>query len=72
MGLFKKKEAVLYPPEQYEPLLKCSICTGEQVACLRDRATGKLREVTLVRDQADLEAFARACRAEPGEIKRIY
>ncbi len=74
MGLFKKREAEppRFPPEQFEPVIRCSICTGEQVACMRERGTGRLREVMLLRTPEDLAAFCRqyGCKAE--EIKKIY
>ena len=73
MGLFsRKKEAPpLYPPEKWEPVLRCSICTGEQVACMRDRESGKLREIMLIRDEGDLAAF-RKTYGVTGEIPRVY
>ena len=73
MGLFsRKKERVPeFPPEKYEPVLRCSICTGEQVACMREREGGKLREIMLIRDADDLETFRRNY-GVTGEIRKIY
>ena len=73
MGLFSRKKETppQFPPEQYEPVLRCSICTGEQVACMRERETGRLRELMLIRTEADLDAFRRTCGGS-GEIRRIY
>ncbi len=73
MGLFSKKKETppLYPPEKWEPVLRCSICTGEQVACMRDRESGKLREIMLIRDEGDLAAFRKTC-GVTGEIRRVY
>ena len=73
MGLFsRKKETPLqFPPERFEPVLRCSICTGEQVACMRERETGKLREIMLIRSEADLESFRRTYGVS-GEIRRVY
>ena len=36
-------------------VLKCSICTGEQVAGFKD--TGHFDEIMLIRNAADLDAF---------------
>ncbi len=74
MHLFsrKKPEPPRFPPEEYEPLLRQSICTGEMTACVRERATGRVREVQLIRDRADLEEFCAACGADPDSIKTIY
>ena len=73
MGLFsRKKEAPpQFPPERFEPVLRCSICTGEQVACMRERESGKLREIMLIRDADDLETF-RKNYGVTGEIRKIY
>lgn len=58
MGLFKKKVAVLtYDKENKKPVIKSSICNGEQVACFKDIHTGKIEEVMLIKSQADLEKF---------------
>ena len=73
MGLFRKRapEPPRFPPEDFEPVLRCSICTGEQVACMRERETGRLRELMLIRTEADLDAFRRTYGVS-GEIRRIY
>ena len=56
MGLFKKKTLVLtYDKENKKPVIKSSICNGEQVAGFKDIQTGKIEEVMLIKSQADLE-----------------
>ncbi len=50
----EKKE---YDRENLRPLLRCSICTGEQVAGFKNRHTGKFEEVMLIRNQKDLDLF---------------
>lgn len=58
MGLFKKKSIVKsYDKENKRPVIKASICNGEQVAGFKDIHTGKMEEVMLIRSQADLENF---------------
>ncbi|MDY3855069.1 MAG: aspartate dehydrogenase [Butyribacter sp.] len=58
MGLFKKKVAVQhYDKENKKPVIKASICNGEQVAGFKDIHTGKIEEVMLIRNSADLEKF---------------
>lgn len=62
--MFGKKTAekkLNYDPTAQKPVLKCSICTGEQVAGLKDLATGKVEEVMLIRGEKDLETFKRMC-----------
>lgn len=46
-----------YNPETHRPILRCSICTGEQVAGFKDLRTGKFEEVMLVRDDRELREF---------------
>jgi len=76
MNLFRraKTEPVRprYAPEEYEPVLRCSICTGEQVACMRSRETGQLREILLIRSEKDLDEFCRSYGVEREAIRKIY
>lgn len=60
MGLFsrKKREYPKVPDGDYELVLRCSICTGEQVLCARENQTGRLLELMLIRSPAELEGFA--------------
>lgn len=56
--MFRKKvEKKIYDREKYLPVLRCSICTGEQVAGFRELATGRFHEVMLIRDDRDLRQF---------------
>lgn len=58
MGLFKKKYVVQsYDRENKKPVIKASICNGEQVAGFKDLHTGKMEEVMLIKNPADLEKF---------------
>ena len=79
MNIFKKKSppavpSILdeFPPAQYEPVIRASICTGEKTACMRDRESGKLHEIMLVRTDEDLDAFCRTCNADKEAIKTVY
>ena len=53
------------------PVIRCSICTGEQVAGFRDGETGRFEEVMLLRTPEDLEWF-RQHYGISGEIEKIY
>lgn len=53
----KKKKA--YDKSVCKPVLKCSICNGEQVAGFKDIHTGRFEEVMLIREQKDLDDFMR-------------
>ena len=58
MGLFKKKDVVLtYDKGNKKPVIKSSICNGEQIAGFKDVNTGKIEEVMLIKSQADFDKF---------------
>lgn len=58
MGLFKKKTIVkTYDKDNKKPVIKASICNGEQVAGFKDIHTGKIEEVMLIKSPSDLEIF---------------
>lgn len=58
MGIFKKKAVVLsYDRENKKPVIKSSICNGEQVAGFKDVNTGKIEEIMLIKSQEDLDKF---------------
>lgn len=54
--MFGKKKAA-YDPAAQRPVLRCSICTGEQSAGFQDLHTGHFTEVQLIRTPQDLLAF---------------
>lgn len=53
-----------------KPVLRCSICTGEQVAGFKNLNTGKFEEVMLVKNEKDLTEFMN--RYEISEISKEY
>lgn len=69
-GKQKETPAVTYDPAQQKAVIRCSICTGEQVAGFQDVRSGKFEEVMLIRDQADLLHFKEQYGIE--EITKIY
>lgn len=68
----KEPEAPRFPEEDYEPVIRSSICTGEKVACMRNRHTGRLQEVMLIRTPQDLETFCRQYGLSPDRIRTVY
>lgn len=60
-----------YDPALKSPAIRCSICTGEQVAGFRDLSTGKFEEIMLIRGEDDLQAF-RQQYGITGDIEKIY
>lgn len=69
-GKQNKTLTAAYDPAKQKAVLRCSICTGEQVAGFRDVHSGKFEEVMLIRDQADLQYFKEQYGVE--EITKIY
>ena len=77
MKLFRKEKPApadsAWPAEKFEPVIRSSICTGEQVACMRERDTGKLHELMLLRTAADREEFCRLYGiADSASLKTVY
>ena len=76
MGLFRKKDKLSihpdFPLEQFEPVLRSSICTGELTACFRERASGKLREITVIRSPKDLADFAKEYGVDINKMRTVY
>jgi hypothetical protein len=71
---FGKKRAVptSYDPNEYKPVLHCSICTGEQVAGFKNRRTGQFEDVMLVRGPKDLQAFLDRYGLTADELEKDY
>lgn len=72
MRLFKKKAELLsYDKENKKPVIKASICNGEQVAGFKDIRTGEVEEVMLIRNAGDLSAFKQRYGIDE-ELAKIY
>ncbi|MBQ7615796.1 MAG: aspartate dehydrogenase [Butyrivibrio sp.] len=71
--MFFKKKTVhkTYDKENKKPVIKASICNGEQVAGFMDIHAGSFEEVMLIRNSADLTQFKSEYGIE-GEIEKIY
>ena len=74
MSFFKKKAKDLprIQTDKFEPVLRSSICTGEQVLCLKDRATGAMHELMLISSFSDLEEVCSANGIEPETVRKVY
>lgn len=74
MSIFKKKHNDIprISLDECEPVLRCSICTGEQVLCGKDRKTGQLTELMLIRNPADLFAFCEENGISAEDVHKIY
>lgn len=65
-----RKPEKTYDKENQEPVLRCSICTGEKTAGFRDLKSGKFTEVTLIRTDEELLGFMEEYGLET--IRKIY
>ena len=74
MGLFGKRKGADIPvlPEGGEPVLRCSICTGEQTLCIREAGSGRLKEIMLIRSPGELEEVCRANGINPEKVPKVY
>ena len=69
---FKKKiEKKAYDKTIKKPIIKASICTGEQVAGFLDNSTGKFVDIMVIRGEDEVEKF-RQMYGIKGEIKKEY
>ncbi len=73
MKLFRKNKQPItqYDPEIKKPIIKASICNGEQVAGFKDLRTGAFEEVMLIRNEADLIRFKHDYGID-GTIEKVY
>ena len=70
--LFRKKTVTkTYDKENKKPVIRASICNGEQVAGFKDIHTGRIEEVMLIKSPADLEAFLKMYGIDE-EIEKEY
>lgn len=69
---FKKKiEKKEYDKSTKKPVIKASICTGEQVAGFKDIFTGVFEDVMLIKTPEDLAVFKEMYDIKE-EIEKIY
>lgn len=53
-------ELKTFDREKQIPVLRCSICNGEQVAGFKDKDTGKFHEAAFIRSEKELKEFMEA------------
>ena len=66
----KEKTIEEYNLQDYIPIIKCSICNGEQVAGFKEKSTGHFTEIMLIRNGGDLEVFKQKYGIE--KVKKEY
>ena len=72
MFLWKREPAVTFDKTGKIPVIRASICTGEQVAGFKDRETGKFTEAMLIRGEQDLGEFCTRYEVKQEDIKKEW
>lgn len=71
--MFRKKSKKLsYDREHLKPVIKASICTGEQVAGFKDVQTGKFDEIMLIRNSRDMDEFLEMYGIDAAEVSKEW
>lgn len=69
----RKRQAVSsYDKTGKIPVIRSSICTGEQVAGFQEEASGRFEELMLIRNGADLQEFLDRYEVAESEIRREW
>lgn len=69
----KKPRQKNYDRTRLRPVLRCSVCTGEQTAGFQDLRTGRFEEAMLIRSEKDLQTFLTLYGIEAdGALPKIY
>lgn len=68
----KQDEENPFDRENSKPVIRSSICTGEQVAGFKDLHTGHFTEIMLIRNNEDIEEFIRKYDISREEIRREW
>lgn len=71
-GRRKRQNISPYDKTGKIPVIRSSICTGEQVAGFKDTISGKFEELMLIRGEKDLAEFLSRYQVEESEIKREW
>lgn len=76
MGLFSKKQKkakkVVYDKTGKKPVIRASICTGEQVAGFKDLKSGKFEDLMVLHSDEDLKQFLDMYDVKADEITKEY
>ena len=68
--MFKKKpKPIVYDKENFKPVIRSSICTGEKVAGFKNVHTGQFIDVMCIRDNKDMDQFLIEYDVTMSEIK---
>ncbi len=73
LGKRKRKQTpIAFDKTGKTPVIRSSICTGEQVAGFRDDSTGRFLEIMLLQSPGDYQDFLRLYDVDESEVKREW
>ena len=73
--MFGRKKKHMTPPYDKTgkiPIIRSSICTGEQVAGFKDPVSGKFDDLMLIRNGNDLAEFLSQYQVDEHDIRREW
>jgi len=71
--MFKRKTVkAAYDKETQKPVIRASICNGEQVAGFKNIHTGKFSEIMLIRNSRDMDEFLEKYDISLEEVTKEY
>lgn len=70
----RKKENIKleYDKSRKKPVIRASICTGEQVAGFKDLETGRFEDIMLIKSEKDKKEFQRLYGIEESELTKEW
>ena len=68
----RKAKKCSYDRENLKPVIRSSICTGDQVAGCKNIHTGKFSEVMLIRNGGDLKEFLETYDISEADVTTEY
>lgn len=70
--MFLRKPLKSYDRENYTPVLRSSICTGEKTAGFIDNHTGHFYDIMLISSEKDLKCFLKTYSVDKADLKTEY
>ena len=71
-GRKKRQTVIPYDKTGKNPVIRSSICTGEQVAGFKDPVSGKFQELMLIRNDRDIQEFLEQYQVNESDIQREW
>lgn len=71
--MFKRKAIIeTFDRENQKPVIRSSICTGEQVAGFKDIQTGKFTEIMVIHNDKDMNDFLKKYNISKSDITKEW